>query len=153
MHRLSRFLALQSSQRRLLFHAFVALSLCAAALRLGGFRRLQGLLARLPTVDGRRAGRSGMRSDAVAITAWAVGVAARHGPVRCHCLEQALALWWLLRRQHVDSNIRFGARRQDDRLEAHAWVEFDGGVFSAGPDDDPAFVPFTRAAVPLDGRQ
>lgn len=155
MHRFARFLALSRSQKRLLVHALIALPLCVASLKVTGFRRLHAILARSAPLDGRPAAEtSGAGRDTVAMTVWAVRVAARHGLTRGHCLEQSLALWWLLRWQHLDSSIRFGARRQDSKLEAHAWVEFDGDpLLSVDLEDDPAFAPFAHAPVPYDRRQ
>lgn len=51
------------------------------------------------------------------------------------CLHRSLTLWWLLRRHGVDSDIRFGARRGPEGLEAHAWVEWHGYALM---DEDPA---------------
>jgi transglutaminase superfamily protein len=45
---------------------------------------------------------------------------------RFKCLDQSLVLGWLLRRQGVDARILFGARKEDNQMEAHAWVEVGG---------------------------
>lgn len=50
-------------------------------------------------------------------------VAARHLFIRTNCLEQSTALWFVLRRHGTPAEVRFGARKQAERLEAHAWVE------------------------------
>jgi len=42
------------------------------------------------------------------------------------CLEESLALWWLLRRQGIGSDLRVGVRKDGEKFEAHAWVERDG---------------------------
>jgi len=42
------------------------------------------------------------------------------------CLEQSLALWWLLERQGIASSVRIGTRKTDEKFEAHAWVECEG---------------------------
>jgi hypothetical protein len=66
-------------------------------------------------------------------TARLVRVAAQRGLYRSKCLDQSLVLRWLLRRQGIDARIVFGARKEDERMEAHAWVEVDG--VAIGEDD------------------
>ena len=61
-----------------------------------------------------------------------VSIAARHGFFIASCLRQALLLWWLLRGQGIQSQIRFGARKCKDQLDAHAWVEINGEAISGG---------------------
>lgn len=73
-----------------------------------------------------------------------VRVAADHGPVRARCLEQSLVLRWLLLRRGVDARIKFGARKHDDQMEAHAWVEVDGVAINEEHD-------FHRDFAPLEG--
>jgi len=59
-------------------------------------------------------------------TARMVRIAARHGLYRAKCLEQSLVLRWLLQRQGIDARIFFGARKEDEEMQVHAWVEVDG---------------------------
>jgi len=42
------------------------------------------------------------------------------------CLRQSLVVWFLLRRRGLPAELRIGARKVEDRLEAHAWVESNG---------------------------
>jgi len=42
------------------------------------------------------------------------------------CLEESLALWWLLRRNGIDPDFRIGVRTITGRFESHAWVEYQG---------------------------
>ncbi len=60
------------------------------------------------------------------ITNVMVQAAARHGVYSATCLPQSLTLWWLLRRQGIKSDLRFGARKEAGLMEAHAWVELSG---------------------------
>jgi len=46
------------------------------------------------------------------------------------CLEQSLALWWLLGRQGIASSVRIGTRKSEEKFEAHAWVECDGAALN-----------------------
>lgn len=62
---------------------------------------------------------------------WSVNAAARHLPLRANCLDRALTLWWMLRRRGLPAELRIGARKEQGRFEAHAWVELSGAIFDA----------------------
>lgn len=61
------------------------------------------------------------------ISAWhrAVGRAARVLPVGT-CLDQAATLQLLLGRDHIVTSLRIGVRKDEQALQAHAWLERDG---------------------------
>jgi hypothetical protein len=98
-----------------------------AALRLLGFRGTRDLLERFspahPTPS--RPYSADLAEDAQR-SARLVGIAARHRPYRATCLRQSLALWWLLRRRGISTELRIGVRMDSGALRAHAWVEFCG---------------------------
>jgi len=52
-----------------------------------------------------------------------------------------------LHRHGFDAAIRFGVRKKDDALEAHAWVELDGCVLNDPPDIGGQYPPFKRPVV------
>lgn len=53
-------------------------------------------------------------------------IAGRRGPLNTTCLRQALAVQWWLRRRGLDAQLRIGARKVGNSIDAHAWVELDG---------------------------
>jgi len=55
-----------------------------------------------------------------------VAIAAGSGPVRATCLRRSLLLWWLLRRDGIETVLRVGVNRESGTLHAHAWVEYLG---------------------------
>jgi len=81
-------------------------------------------------------------------TARIVGVAARRGLYGGKCLEQSLVLHWLLRRQGINARILFGARKEDEQMQAHAWVEVNGESLDEETDGHRQFSPFERLAAP-----
>ena len=124
------------------------LPLTALTLWLLGFTRTQSMLATLAPID-KHSG-PGQKQATVYqahITAKMVTVAAQRGPFRASCLPQSLVLWWLLRRQGIDNELRFGVRKNPDRLEAHAWVELSNTVLNDRVDVSRRFLPFKRASV------
>jgi len=60
-----------------------------------------------------------------ALTVRMVRAAVRHSWTHPTCLQESLALWWLLGRQGIASELRVGVRKQGSKFEAHAWVEHD----------------------------
>uniref|UniRef100_A0A0C1NFF0 Microcin J25-processing protein McjB C-terminal domain-containing protein n=1 Tax=Tolypothrix bouteillei VB521301 TaxID=1479485 RepID=A0A0C1NFF0_9CYAN len=60
---------------------------------------------------------------------WAVNVASRYMPYGVKCLARALTAWVLMSRYGYSSELRIGvAKDTAGRLEAHAWIEYEGRV-------------------------
>ena len=149
MNKWRRLIELSAPERSLLAQSLVLLPLAGLALRLMGLRNYQRLLDRFsPGSHMAEAGGELKLRDQVRKTARLVGAAGRHGPYRANCLPQSLTLWWLLRRQGIESRLRFGARKNARRMEAHAWVEFEGTPLNDGADVGERFKPFERAVIP-----
>lgn len=55
-----------------------------------------------------------------------VAVAAKNHLYPMTCLRRSLALQWLLKRSGIETVLRFGVRRNESDLSAHAWVEWQG---------------------------
>lgn len=62
------------------------------------------------------------------------------------CLTRSMVLWWLLRRRGIQSDIRFGVRRDGGEILAHAWVESAGQVINDRPDIHQVFAAFDRVS-------
>ena len=138
----------------MLSQSLVLLPFAALALRVMGLRNYQRLMHALsrggkPIVDED----ARKLRDQVRKTARLVEAAGRYGPYRAKCLHKSLTLWWLLRRQGIESQIRFGARKNDRRMEAHAWVEFDGTPLNDSTDVGERFKPFEPAVLPEELRR
>ena len=41
------------------------------------------------------------------------------------CLRRSLLLWWILKRQGMNAQLRTGVTSNDGVIEGHAWVELD----------------------------
>jgi len=118
---LRRFNALERRARGLFLRAAVLLPLIGFGLRFCGFRKTQALLERFLSSPDRLS-----EPAALECTEWTVRMvraAVRHGVGHPTCLEESLALWWLLGRQGIASELRIGVRKQNQKFEAHAWVE------------------------------
>jgi hypothetical protein len=140
-----KFLHLSPSERALLIIAAVLLPITALALRVAGFRRWQAALSNFsPGVEMLPAGDT---LEQARRTARIVSIASRHGFYRANCLQQSLVLWFLLRRQGVESELRIGVRTNANLCEAHAWVERMGQVLNDTEDVSYRFKPFNFAVV------
>jgi len=140
---------LSSQERWLLFQAALLLPVMALGIRSLGMGRCQAALARLvllagPALDESRASLAQARA-----TARLVKAARNHGIYQANCLQLALTLWWLLRRQGIQSDLRIGVRKEATGLQAHAWVEYRGQVLTDRDDVSQRFVPFTGAIAPV----
>jgi hypothetical protein len=144
----SKLFALSGREKRLLVVSVVALPVNAVALSLFGLNRWQALLSRLAPID-QPAGKADWESllDQAHETARVVCIASSRGPYRGNCLQRSLTIWWLLRRQKIEGNIRFGARKEGGRFEAHAWVEFRDKALFDPSDVYPTFKPFERSVA------
>lgn len=63
---------------------------------------------------------------------WVVSRAAALFPGRARCLEQSLALYYLLRRAGVTPDLRFAV--QSHPFRAHVWVDVDGQPLNDWPE-------------------
>jgi hypothetical protein len=138
---------LTSGQRWLLVHALIVLPVTDLGLGLIGVQRWRGVLRRcsnfLPAARyyKNQTGTDQGSVDAAQTIAWLVLTASEQGLWRPKCLPRAMTTWFLLRRLGIDSEIRFGARKEDGELEAHAWVEC-AGVALNEQDVELRFLPF-----------
>ena len=62
-----------------------------------------------------------------------------------HCLEQALACVWMLRRRGLTGTLKIGCRRQGSQLQFHAWVMSFGTPESDQNQD--RFAPFVSCGT------
>jgi hypothetical protein len=124
--RIVRFGALPARDRGLFLLAAGALPLTALGLHLCGLRRCHRGLERLAGRPARARVRAEAGSVEIRRTVRLHGLAVRHGPFTGNCLSRSLVLWWLLRRQGIQGDLRIGTRLADGRLEGHAWVEYRG---------------------------
>jgi hypothetical protein len=99
--------------------------LVALSLRLRGLRATQAAL-QLFLSNATPESAAGPVGTNTAVAAHMVNAADRHGLVHPSCLAKSLTLWWLLGRQGISSHLRIGIRKENEKLEAHAWVERDG---------------------------
>ena len=146
----SKLLRLSFTEKRLLVESVVLLPISAVVLRFTSLRRFQSFLS----MAGDRSRRGYLNRSTIAAafeTAKMVRLASSRGLCRGNCLQRSVTLWWLLRRQNIECDIRFGARKERGKLTAHAWVEVEGLVLDEEAASKWAFTPF-MSAVPAEAK-
>jgi len=143
---------MDADARGLFLRAAVLLPVISVSLKIGGFRATQKFLLRsLP--DARQTSQKNsihMVGDLerAELTSRMVNAAIRHVWRASTCLEKSLALWWLLGRRGIASELRIGARKLEGKFEAHAWVERDGLALNEAQQEHRHYAAFD-AAFPL----
>lgn len=119
--------------RRLILRAALILPFTEMALRLFGFRRCMELIEKFSRPAGfSQSLPADLQRERALRAACAVRSVELHGPTRPNCLERSMTLWWLLCRDGVNGELHIGARKEDGKFEAHAWVELCGQVINDG---------------------
>ncbi len=140
---------LTKPQRRILLRAVGLLPLVAVTLRRRGFGPVQATLARFA----RRSPRPGRHAPPaldVSTVVAVVDLAASKGFTEANCLERSLVLWFLLRREGVDTEVRAGVQGSPGTESAtfHAWVEHENRVINDTPDVGDRYQPFRLSLMP-----
>ncbi len=142
-----RFRALERPAQRLFLRSSVVLPLISISLRWRGFRKTKASLQHFLSVP---YGSQNLAAQARAnLTAQIVRAAAHHAIGDPACLEVSLALWWLLARQGIASDLRVGIRRDGETFEAHAWVECGGATLNEPEMNHRHFAAFDAALASL----
>jgi hypothetical protein len=114
--RLSRARELTARQWSVFLGALFWLVVTDVALRVSGLPRVQRL----------RLGEGDVLSLQAGEIVRLVDMAVRRLPYSGTCLRRSLVLQRFLRRAGIATELRFGARKTNGRLEAHAWLEQEG---------------------------
>jgi hypothetical protein len=149
--RLRRFSALERPAQSLFLRAFVLLPVVSLSLRWRGFRVTRAALERFLSNPNSKQDNT-VASGRAALVAHMVNSADRHGLVHPSCLAKSLALWWLLGREGISSELRIGIRKENEKFEAHAWVERDGAAVNEPEEHHRHYAAFDGAlsALPSD---
>ena len=145
MRQIRRFVSLTSRERQLFLHALVLLSVIRLGLWRLSFHDLRRRLARLQLNS-----RQSASPVAIETIVWAVEAASRLQPGGVKCLARALATQHLLALNGYVAHLRIGvAKEASGKLEAHAWVEYQGKVIVGGLQDLSTFTPLPALNIEM----
>jgi len=127
---ISRWRKLDRRRQWLLIEGLAAVAAASAAIRFGPFKRAIQLGSRQLSVPAPVG-----PGEVITDVRWAVETVARSVPWRAMCIQQGLALQWMLRRRGVDARLHYGiARDEVGGLAAHVWVAAGDAVVIGGAD-------------------
>jgi hypothetical protein len=153
IERLKRVRRLNTLERSIAIEAAVGLFTTWCGLRLIGFRRWKRVLAVfVPPANATAFVRGASDQESALLIARMEAAAARNILFHPNCLEQSLVLWWLLCRRGIAADLRIGARKDSDRFEAHAWVEYHSQVLNDASAEHRHFVPFEKPILSMEAR-
>lgn len=113
----------------LLVQAWSLLLAFDVALRVLPFRKVQGWIKS----PGQKEISTLKAEQIIRRSSHFVDLAARNHLYQMTCLRRSLALQWLLARSSLDTSLQFGVRRENGKLQAHAWLEHQGQVIDKTP--------------------
>lgn len=123
---LQRYRALDPALRRTFWRAAILLRLVRLSLRVRGYGKTFTSLQRRAQFHARETGTGLESHEEVQAACRMVRAALRYSFAQFSCLEESLTLWYLLRKQGIPACLRIGVRKENERFEAHAWVELRG---------------------------
>jgi hypothetical protein len=141
--KLSKFLALTGAEKRMFLSAVMLLPLFWFGLRVFGFARFRAWTERSPL--GVKKPPSFNELPAIGAL---VNSAAHHALGPANCLTRSLYLCWLLRRRGIASELRIGVQLVQGKLDAHAWVEYQGVPINDAQDVAQRFAAFNEPLSP-----
>jgi hypothetical protein len=106
--------------------AALLLPLVRWSLRLRGYGKTFTSLQRRIQFQAKSAETRPEAREEVQVTCRMVRAAVRYSLAQYTCLEESLTLWYLLRKQGIPACLRIGVRKENEKFEAHAWVEYGG---------------------------
>ena len=96
------------------------------SLRLRGYSKtFASLQKRVPPATKEADNRPGEREEVQAACRTVIA-ALRYSLLQYTCLEESLTLWYVLRKNGIAASLRIGVRKENEKFEAHAWVEHRG---------------------------
>lgn len=144
LHNFERFRRLSGSDRSVLLRLALLVPLIELGLRIVGFKLVLNPLRKFAVA------RQTIASPAAEIARHVrlLSLFHRQLPFTGNCLARSLALWYLLQRRGIVTEVRFGVRKQEGQIAAHAWVEYGGeSLEPAAPECYQAFgTPILAAA-------
>ncbi|HEY9621776.1 MAG TPA: lasso peptide biosynthesis B2 protein [Crinalium sp.] len=139
MKRLFKSLYAKVSNRYLLLKTLVLLNVIRLGLWLLPFQRLLKLIA---YSEQHLSIRPNRQRPSIGKLVWLINTATHHSPGGAKCLARALVAKILFTQFGYSPNFKIGvAKGQENRLEAHAWIEYQGRVVIGHLSDLSRFIP------------
>lgn len=143
-NKLSKYVRLNSSDRALLFNAFILLNLIRFGLFLLPFSKLLKSLTMYNTVCNKYLDKKTIEQADVQLIVDAVHTSNYYVLGNSKCLAKALTTQTLMSNYGYASDLKIGvAKENNSDFQAHAWVEYRGKVIIGNVHNLSSFVPIT----------
>ena len=97
-------------------------------LRLSSFKSVQKKLT--SDLDSKEVAKPEQVPAIIQRERWLVNLASHYHLYNMTCLRRSLAFQILLAHRGIPTDLRFGVRYAADKIEAHAWLEYNGSPIS-----------------------
>ena len=121
--RLGRFASLSRENKLLLLETLSLMAFVTLGFRLAGVRRTRAALGKWAEKPRRE---TGAPLDRIRAARRSLAIVRRGTGIAGTCLSRSFALWAVLRRRGVETQLQIGYRKRGERFEGHAWLEFEG---------------------------
>lgn len=130
-------------QRYLIIQALILLPLVNLSLNILGYKRTYFLITKLFFLSPNTYAIKPelVISRQIITTTNMVTIAAKYYK-SATCLRKSLTLWFLLRNQGIETELKIGTRFNQGEFQAHAWVEYQGYVVGEPQGVKQSFVAF-----------
>lgn len=71
----------------------------------------------------------------------------REFPFLGNCLAQSMALWLMLKNKGIETDLRFGMKKEKQKLLAHAWLEYQGSPLATEGEQEKKYVFFNESVL------
>lgn len=122
-----KFLRLPPDSKRFVIRIPLILAMTYAGLELFGLKRLLARIQRL-VPNAPQLPQPGLQE--IQTYTQLFSAVAQRWPLPLKCLGRSVALCWLLRQQGIDATVHIGVRKENDGLDAHAWVQIGDFVIN-----------------------
>ena len=143
LHKLQQFRRLPGSDRWLLLRIGLLVPLIDVCVRAFGFKRVVGWLQRTAVAKKR----TDSPAEEVERHRHLLFLFHQELPLDGRCLSHALTLWYLLKRSGIETDLRFGVRKQEGKLFAHAWVEYCSRPLTLDPEIRQSYATFKEPII------
>lgn len=124
-HKLNTFLKLSFLEKSLVIQGLILLPLIHFYLQLKGLKKTQVLLTKLVPKFKQINNNNHNNLSQIFRIAKTIKIISKYYPFAT-CLRQSLLLWYLLKKEGIESKLCIGVRKEKKQLLAHAWVEYQG---------------------------
>lgn len=71
----------------------------------------------------------------------------RQFPFLGKCLSRSLGIWFLLAKKGINTQLKFGMKKENNELLAHSWLEYNGKMLDIENEKNKKYTPFSESIL------